>query len=196
MAEAARRKAEQERQEAEAARQKAEAERKAAQEAQRKAEQEREKAEQAARQKAEAERKAAQERERAEQAARQKAEAERKAAEEARRQEELRLALEAERRALESTEVARYKELIRQRVSGSWLKPPDWPAGRSCEVRVRLVPGGEVVAANVTNSCGNAVLDRSVEAAVVRASPLPVPVDTGLFDREFRSFTFVFKDES
>ena len=175
----AREKAQRDQQEAEAARRQAEQQRREAEAARQKAEAERKAAEAAAR-------KAEQERQ-----ARQQAEAEAK-----RRQEELRVALEAEQRELEASEVARYQELIRQQVSGTWLKPPDWPAGRACEVRVRLVPGGEVVAANVVGSCGSSVLDRSVEAAVAKASPLPVPPDPALFDREFRNFTFVFRDES
>ena len=50
-------------------------------------------------------------------------------------------------------------------------------------VRVSQIPGGEVVKAEIQTSSGNIAFDRSVEEAVLRSSPLPVPKDPALFDR-------------
>jgi colicin import membrane protein len=58
-------------------------------------------------------------------------------------------------------------------------------------VHVRLTPSGEVLSANVVRSSGNAVFDRSVENAVYKAAPLPLPGDPTLFDN-FREIRFVF----
>lgn len=176
--------AERERKAAEAAEQRAEQERRAAEAAEKEAERQRQAAD-AARQRAEQERL---EQERREQ--------QRLEAQAERRRQEMRQALEREQRQLEADEVMRYEGLIQEQVSGNWRKPLDWPLGGVCEVQVRLVPGGEVVSAEVVTGCGNAVFDRSVETAVKRASPLPVPADAALFDRHFRQFTFVFRDES
>lgn len=139
----------------------------------------------------------AEERKRQEEA-RQREEQKRKQEEEARRlAEEQRLRdgqVAAERARREQTEVDRYVRLIQQQVARAWIRPPNW-TGQQCVVRVNLIPGGDVVAVSMVRSCGDAVLDRSVESAVWRAAPLQVPTaDSGLFDR-FRQLEFVFKPE-
>lgn len=97
----------------------------------------------------------------------------------------------AARAAREATEVEKYKALIRQRAVRYWSYPPSALRGLKCIVRVRLVPGGEVVQATVIRGSGDAAFDRSVEAAVRKAAPLPVPSDPDLFEN-FREFTFEF----
>ena len=92
-------------------------------------------------------------------------------------------------------EVERYKALIRQKVSRSWNRPTTAAKGLQCTVRVRLVAGGEVLAASVVRSSGDPVFDRSVENAVYKATPLPVPQDPKLFDY-FREIEFVFSPEN
>ncbi len=62
-------------------------------------------------------------------------------------------------------------------------------------MRVNLIPGGDVIDVRIVRSCGDPVFDSSVERAVYRASPLPVPpADSGLFDR-FRELEFVFNPQ-
>lgn len=90
-----------------------------------------------------------------------------------------------------ATEVDRYKALIRIQVTRNWNRPLGAAKGLKCEVHVRLTPGGEVVSAQVTRTSGNAVFDRSVENAVHKAAPLPLPADPALFDN-FREIRFVF----
>jgi colicin import membrane protein len=89
------------------------------------------------------------------------------------------------------TEIEKYRYLIEQRVSRSWNRPVGVAKGLKCEVHVRLTPSGEVLSANVVRSSGNAVFDRSVENAVYKAAPLPLPGDPALFDN-FREIRFVF----
>jgi colicin import membrane protein len=67
--------------------------------------------------------------------------------------------------------------------------------GLKCTIQVKLLPSGDVMEAVVVSSSGDPVFDRSAENAVRKASPLPVPQDKGLFNQEFRIFTFVFKPE-
>lgn len=90
-----------------------------------------------------------------------------------------------------ASEVDKYKALIRQRVSRSWNRPVGVTKGLTCVVHVRLTPGGEVLSATVTRSSGNAQFDRSVEYAVYKAAPLPLPEDPTLFDN-FREIEFTF----
>jgi len=103
-------------------------------------------------------------------------------------------ALEAERKRQSDREVDKYVEIIRQKVERNWLRPAGSHAGMSCVVAVSLIPGGDVLQARVTRSSGDPVFDRSVETAVLKASPLPLPPDASLFDR-FRDLEFVFSPE-
>jgi len=175
-AEAARR-AEQER--AERERQAAEEARLAA-EAAAKAERERLAAEAAA--KAERERKAAEEAARKAAEAAAAAERERQAEREA--QLLAQLAAEEERESAVSAGLLdQWRELIRQRIQRNWVKPPSATAGIDCEVRVTQIPGGDVVDVQVTRCNGDDAVIRSIENAVLRASPLPPPPDPALFER-------------
>ena len=91
-------------------------------------------------------------------------------------------------------EIAKYEALIKQKVERSWARPASAEKGMECIVRVRLVQSGEVMQALVVRSSGNDVFDRSVENAVYKASPLPLPEDKSLFG-EFREIEFLFKPE-
>jgi colicin import membrane protein len=161
-AEAKRKAEEKKRKEAEAKRKAEEKKRKEAAEAKRKAEEE-------AKRKAEAERK------------RKEAEAQRA------REEELLAAMEAERNA---GEINRFMGLIEQKVIRNWLRPAGAGNNLQCRVRVRLAPGGNVIGVSILESSGNSSFDRSAEAAVYKAEPLPVPAGN-LFER-FRDINFVF----
>lgn len=95
------------------------------------------------------------------------------------------------RTARAATMVDKYRALIQQRVSRSWNSPVGVAKGLKCVVHVRLTPGGEVLSAAVVRSSGNGTFDRSVENAVYKAAPLPLPEDLTLFDY-FREIEFVF----
>ncbi len=88
--------------------------------------------------------------------------------------------------------VDRYVQAIKNQVEQNWLRPPGSAAGLSCTVEVELIPGGEVTGVKIAKGSGDPVFDRSVETAVRKASPLPMPSDPSLFNR-FRDLTFVFK---
>ena len=101
----------------------------------------------------------------------------------------------AEQAQLDRDEVQQYAAAIQAKVASKWLQPMNWSAGVSCDVRVKLVPGGQVIDARVVGSCSSAALNRSVEAAVVKASPLPVPDKLRLFNENFRTFVFGFSND-
>jgi colicin import membrane protein len=143
-------------------------------------------AEKAAAEQAAADKRAA-EKKRAEEAA-----AARKAAEEKARlarEEELRRSLEAEERAnaaRNSEEANRWHAAIRSRIERAWIRPSA-TAGVNCVVLVSQVPGGEVTSVRVDSCTPNdAALRESVEAAVLRASPLPTPPPGVPFERNLR----------
>lgn len=106
------------------------------------------------------------------------------------REAELRRRLAAEERgsALRSSPAAdQWKAQIRARIERAWIRPPSARPGVECEVAVTQVPGGEVTSVTV-ESCtgGDDALRSSVETAVYRASPLPLPPDPSLFERNLR----------
>jgi len=157
---------------------------------------------------AEIEAKAKAEAGRREEEARRKAEAERKRLEEEKRRHEeelerqraeqaLKEKLAAEQKRLEAERnsqllelQAQYEADIRNKVERNWLRPTGTDGTFSCKVLVRQLPGGDVVGVQLLESCGSPALDRSVENAVRKASPMPNPPDPELFDREIE-FTFM-----
>ncbi len=179
------RKAEEIRKEDAEARRKAEQNRKAEAEARRKAEQKR-KAEAEAKRKAEEKRKAEAE-------AKRKAEQKRKA--EAELQAKLDAEIGAERERAAQGLVAEYTAYIREKVQRSWLRPGGSRKGLSCIVLVRLIPSGDVVGVTIVQGSGDAAFDRSVEAAVRKAQPLPLPPDSAIVSRYFRELRLVFKPD-
>lgn len=100
----------------------------------------------------------------------------------------------AAREARALAEVDKFKAIIGQKVERNWNRPLGMAKGLQCIVRVRLVPGGEVLGATVVRGSGNAAFDRSVENAVHKASPLPLPTDPTLFEH-YREIEFLFKPE-
>jgi colicin import membrane protein len=115
---------------------------------------------------------------------------------ELRRQQAEREAQAAAERARQQSEIDRYMLQLKSKIQKSWNKPANWRPGLECTVRVRIIPGGDVVDVSMVRSCGDPMLDRSVENAVYKAAPLPVPpADSGLFDH-FREVQIVFKPES
>lgn len=179
--------------------------RKAEEEKRRKLEEEkRKRAEEEKRRKAEAEkRRKAEEakRRKAEEEKRKKAEAERKRREAERRRREEALKsqlaeeeafLEGESRRKNQALIARYMGKIQAKVENRWLEPPTAKPGMSSTVRIRLAPSGEVLVVVTVRSSGDSVFDRSVEAAVRKASPLPLPPDPNMLPG-FPELNFNFK---
>ena len=182
-AEAARRELEEEEQRLVAARQDREAEerlaldREAEAERQRQAEAERQRQEREEEERLAREREAEAERQRQEAAvARQRAEME----------SELQQALALEedrRRAEEAGYLDEYIRLIENRIQQSWIPPASAMAGLECVVNVTQIPSGDVVDVRVGRCNGDDAVIRSIEAAVLRASPLPRPAIASLFER-------------
>jgi colicin import membrane protein len=86
-------------------------------------------------------------------------------------------------------EIASYEQAIKAAINLRWIIPSSLQAhdGLYLDVRIRTLPGGEVIDASVTRSSGHAVLDDSAVNAIEKASPLPVP--SGSNYERFRVFT-------
>ena len=177
------------RQKSAAAKKEKAAKKKAEQEKQRKKEAEKKKIAEEKRKKEqlikEQQKKAEQEKQRQkEQKKRQEAEQKRKAAEEKKRQAELQRKEQREREARERRSkgvVNRHVAMIAQKIERNWRQPLDAPPKLQCKIDIVILPSGNVVSVKVVESSGHLSFDRSVETAVRRASPLPVPSDSVIF---------------
>jgi colicin import membrane protein len=91
--------------------------------------------------------------------------------------------------------INKYKALILQAISERWIVPTQANKSLYCELMIRVAPGGMVLDVQVTKSSGDSALDSSARAAVLKASPLPVPPDTEAFEA-FRQFVLKVKPEN
>jgi colicin import membrane protein len=117
-----------------------------------------------------------------------------------RRVEEERLRKEAER-AREEAASARQKAIdgfvaqIKAKIRGR-ANVPDTVSGKpSVQVRIRILPGGEVLDITVTRSSGNRVYDTAIERAIRSASPLPVPEANSELFPQFRDLILNIEHE-
>ncbi len=91
------------------------------------------------------------------------------------------------------SQVDKYKALIVNAVRQKWLIP-NVNKHLATQLQIRLAPTGMVLRVVVLKSSGDPALDRSVESAVYKASPLPVPKDPDLFNY-FRVINWTFRPE-
>ncbi len=92
-------------------------------------------------------------------------------------------------------EINKYKALILQAISDHWIIPTQANRHLYSELMIRLAPGGTVLDVQVTKSSGDPSLDSSARAAVLKASPLPVPPNANDFE-VFRQFVLKVKPEN
>lgn len=96
-----------------------------------------------------------------------------------------------ERADMSSSEDVAATRPIQEKIERNWVRPPGTD-GLKCTVSVRLGANGSVLLVSVVESSGHIAFDRSVEAAVRRADPLPVPTSEPLKSRFRRGLTLVF----
>lgn len=106
------------------------------------------------------------------------------------------LAAQQQKRAAQmSGEVNKYKALIIQAISQHWILPEHVDRQLYSQFRIQLAPSGQVLSVSLIRSSGDPVLDRSAQAAIYKASPLPVPGDAEMFNL-FRDISLTVRPES
>ncbi len=89
---------------------------------------------------------------------------------------------------------AKYAAAIQQAVLNQWVRPDSVPRGQRCRLTIRQLPGGEVVEVQFGSSCPyDDAGRRSVEAAILRAQPLPYRGFESVFQRTL-NFNFEARD--
>ena len=87
-----------------------------------------------------------------------------------------------------------YVAAMAARIEHNWSRPPSARLGMKCELRIQLVPTGDVVHVAVIKSSGNSAFDRSAEQAVHKVGRFEVLKDmpSDRFESYFRQVTLVF----
>ncbi len=91
--------------------------------------------------------------------------------------------------------VDKYKALILGAIGRQWILPDQVDSQLSSRFKIRLAPNGHVLDVLLTRSSGDPILDRSAQAAIYKASPLPVPEDPAAFNL-FREITLTVRPEN
>ena len=119
--------------------------------------------------------------------------------EERRQADEARRKAESEKTARQLAATARDKALaeyvnrVRAKVRGNWILPADLQGNPQCIFKVVQLPTGEVIDVRLVKSSGNGAYDEAVHRAILKSSPLPLPVAGTPFYRELE-LTFRPKD--
>lgn len=89
---------------------------------------------------------------------------------------------------------ARYAAALQQAIARQWTRPESVPLGQRCRLTIHQIPGGEVASVDIAPGCPyDALGRRSVEAAVLKASPLPYAGFESVFSR-ILELNFVAED--
>ncbi|WP_235906799.1 cell envelope integrity protein TolA [Pseudomonas saliphila] len=95
---------------------------------------------------------------------------------------------------------ASYEDVIRRYVSAQWRRPPTARNGMVVEVKISMLPTGQITDAVVSRSSGDAGFDQSAVQAVRNVGRIPEMQqlsreDPTTFDRRFRNLTLRFRPE-
>lgn len=90
-----------------------------------------------------------------------------------------------------------FMQLIRQRLSDNWSRPPSARRDMETLVEIRLVPTGRIVGVTVVKSSGDIAFDRSVEQAAFKAEQFEEiqQLEPRLFEKHFRVVKVAFTPE-
>lgn len=109
-----------------------------------------------------------------------------------REQEEALKKLVAQQAAAQARLVDEYKRKIAEKIRQRIVEPPNLQGNPEVELRVTVLPGGEVLEVRTARASGQPLWDSAVERAVMRAQPLPLPPDPALM-RQFRELNLKFR---
>jgi colicin import membrane protein len=109
---------------------------------------------------------------------------EQKRLDDARRERETRELIARQQAAARDKGLVTWTDRIRDKIRGHIILPQDIPGNPEAIFDVTLLPSGEVLTVKKRKSSGHAGYDDSVERAIMKSSPLPLPDDRALFQRQ------------
>ena len=69
----------------------------------------------------------------------------------------------------------RWNLAVANHIAAHWFRPPKLPKDLRCKVEIRIDPAGRVQGVKMLERSGTSVFDASVENAIYKADPLPLP---------------------
>jgi colicin import membrane protein len=122
----------------------------------------------------------------------QKLNEERKRADEARRKAESEKTAQQLAATARSRALAQWTDKISAKIRGNIVRPQDITGNPEAIFDVAILPSGEILTVKKRKSSGHAGYDEAVERAIYKSSPLPLPDQPNLFQRnlelKFRPF--------
>lgn len=79
-----------------------------------------------------------------------------------------------------------YAGKIRDKIRGNLVQPPGLSGNPVVLFQVEQLPNGEVLTVKMSKSSGIPAYDSAVERAIWKSSPLPLPEERSLFERELK----------
>jgi colicin import membrane protein len=127
-------------------------------------------------------------------------EAKKKKEDEKRRREEERAKREADKArevaaAARQTEIDSWKARIQAKIRGRANVPDTVTGNPEIQVRIRILPGGEVLDIQIVKRSANPTYDAAIERAIRSASPLPVPPAESELFPVFRDLNLIIRHE-
>lgn len=93
------------------------------------------------------------------------------------------------------SEIDRFTDQIKAKIRGRANVPDTVTGNPQVHVRIRILPGGEVLDIAITRRSGNPTYDAAIERAIRSASPLPVPPPESELFPQFRDLNLQIKHE-
>lgn len=75
-----------------------------------------------------------------------------------------------------------YIYAIQTRIESNWRKPFNVNHTHGCDVELEQLPSGKIISVNIIDCSANDLYIKSLENAVYRSSPLPLPNDPEIFE--------------
>ena len=91
------------------------------------------------------------------------------------------------------SDISKYSSIIKQQVMSQWKKPRAITTDLTTEIRITLVPTGEIVATKIIKGSGIKSFDDSAITAIARVGSFEgLQMPSNLFEEHFRQFILVF----
>ena len=91
------------------------------------------------------------------------------------------------------SEISRYSSIIKRQVMSQWKKPNAATGNLITEIRITLVPTGEIINVKIIKGSGLKSFDDSALTAIARVGSFEdLQMPSSLFEKHFRQFILVF----
>ena len=98
-----------------------------------------------------------------------------------------------ERAEVSQYDVEKYSYLIKKQVMANWKRPKNLNSNLKTEIKINLVPTGEIISSTIIKGSGNKIFDDSALSAVLKVRSFEgLNMQMNLFDQHFREFILIF----